>query len=90
MHRRACSGLNTTVLRRCDCNSRSVPCLRVWVRGPVEYGRHNAINDSGPDGKRNKRSDGCAGYGLKSRVQRSLEGECVYVQALDILSDQKK
>ena len=31
------------------CNSRSVPCLRVWVRGPVGYGRHNAIYDSGPD-----------------------------------------
>ena len=37
-----------------------------------------------------KRSDGPAGYSLKFRVQRSLEGECVYVQDLDLLSDQKK
>ena len=50
----------------------------------------NAIYDSGPDGKTNKRSDGSAGYRLNSRVQRSLEGECVYVQNSDILSDQKK
>ena len=37
-----------------------------------------------------KRSDGPAGYSLKFRVQRSLEEECVYVQNLDLLSDQKK
>ena len=90
MHRRAGSGLNTTVLRRCDCNSRSVPCLRVWVRSSVGQGRHNANNDSGSDGKTSKSSDGSAEYCLKSRVQRSLEAECVCVQDLDLLNDQKK
>ena len=71
VHRRAGSDLKYYGAQRCGDNSRSVPCLLVWVRGPVEQGRHNAINDSGPDGKTNKRSDGSAGYCLKSRVQRS-------------------
>ena len=30
------AGLNTMVRKKCGRNSRSVPCLRVWVRGPVE------------------------------------------------------
>ena len=90
VNRRAGSDLNIMVHKRCSYNSRSVPCLLVWVRGPVEQGRHNAITDSGPDDNTSKRSDGSAGYFLKSRVQRSLEGECVCVQALYLLSDQKK
>ena len=32
----AVAGLNIMVHKRCCRNSRSVPCLRVWVRGPVE------------------------------------------------------
>ena len=90
VNRRAGSDLNIMVHKRCSYNSRSVPCLLVWVRGPAEQGRHNAITDSGPDDNTSKRSDGSAGYFLKSRVQRSLEGECVCVQALYLLSDPKK
>ena len=90
VHRRAGSDLKYYGAQRCGDNSRSVPCLRVWVRGPAGQGRHNANNDSGSDGKASKSSDGSAGYCLKFRVQRSLEAECVCVQDLDLLNDQKK
>ena len=78
------------VRKRCDHNLRPIPCLRVFDRWTVGQGRHNANNDSNPDGKTSKRSDGSAGYCLKSRVKGSLEGECVCVQALYLLSDPKK
>ena len=59
------------------------------VRGPVEEERHNAINDSGPDGKTSKRSDGSAGYLSKIPGAREPMGECVCVQDSDLLSDKK-
>lgn len=54
---------------RCDHNLSPAPCLRVWGRGDAGQGSHNANDDdSGPDGKTSKRSDGSAGYCLKSQV----------------------